>query len=222
MSRLLLTGFEPYGKSPINPAEQVAEALDGKEIAGAQVISRIVPNSFYRCIEVVVAAIEELQPEAVLMMGEYGGRSMLTLERLAQNLNDGTRYGILDNAGRTLQGEMTVPGGPAAYYTTVPLRAMITDMRAAGVPCDISDSGATFCCNHLFYGILHHVETEGLAIRVGWIHLPFLPEVAARVENLGAPSMSCETASLGVATAIASMQTHPQDSDTAVMSRMLV
>ena len=220
MARVLVTGYEPYGNTPVNPAEAVAKRLDGTTIEGAEVIARIVPNSFFVCIEAVQGAIEELRPEAVVMLGEFPGRAVVTVERLAQNLNDGTRYGLLDNAGRAMQGEMTVPGGPAAYYSDLPLRAMVKAMRAAGVPADISDTAATFCCNHLMYGILHHIAVKDLPIRAGWIHLPHLPEVAAREENLGAPSMTAETASLGVEAAIGAALTHPSDIAEPIVSRL--
>ncbi len=222
MSKLLLTGFDPYGKVPINPAERVARALGGQEIGGAEVVSRIAPASFRHCIDFVKAAIAEVRPDAVVMMGEFTGRAMLTVERIAQNLNDGTRYDLLDNAGYAMQDEMTVPGGPAAYYTTLPIRAMVQAMRDAGVPADISDTAATFCCNHLMYGILHHIAVENLPIRAGWIHLPGLPEVAARVENIGMPSMSVETAAKGVAAGIAAIRMHPQDISARVASRLQV
>ncbi|MBK1648389.1 pyroglutamyl-peptidase I [Rhabdochromatium marinum] len=224
MSTILLTGFEPYGDTPINPAERVARALHGRLIDEARVESRIVPNSFFVCIDVVREAIAELHPDVVVMLGEYPGRSMVTVERIAQNLNDGTRYGLLDNAGRAMQGEMTVPDGPAAYYSTLPIRAMVKAMRAAGVPADISDSAGTFCCNHLMYGVLHHLSlpVEGTKIRAGWIHLPQLPEVAARPENLGVPSMSGETAATGVEAALAAIRRNPADIDEPSISRLLL
>ncbi|SMF24093.1 pyroglutamyl-peptidase I Cysteine peptidase. MEROPS family C15 [Tistlia consotensis] len=222
MSRILVTGFEAFGNTPVNPAELVARRLDGAEIGGAAVVGRILPNTFFTCIEVVRAAIAELRPEAVVMLGEYGGRAMLTVERIAQNLNDCARYRLRDNAGRALQGELTVPGGPVAYYSTLPIRAMVRAMRDAGVPADISDAAGTFCCNHLLYGILHHAAVDGLALRAGWIHLPHLPEVAAREENLGAPSMSLETAAAGVEAGIAAILSHPQDSDDPIVSRLQI
>ena len=211
MRRVLLTGFEAFGTTPVNPAEQVARHLDGEQIEGAQILSRTVPNTFFTCIEVVRAAIEEVQPDVVVMMGEYGGRAMITVERIAQNLNDGTRYGLHDNAGKLLQDVLTAPDGPAAYRSTLPIRAMVRAMRQAGIPSDISDAAGTFCCNHLMYGILHHIAVEGLNLRAGWVHLPHLPEVAALEPNLNAPSMSVETAATGLRAAIAAIATHPQD-----------
>ena len=219
---ILLTGFEAFGTTPVNPAEQVARRLDGATIGGATIVSRIVPNTFFKCIEVVRAAIAELRPEVVLMMGEYGGRAMITVERIAQNLNDGARYGLRDNAGVLLQDVPTAPDGPAAYRSTLPIRAMVRAMRDAGIPADISDTGGTFCCNHLMYGILHHIAVDRLDIRAGWVHLPHLPEVAALDANLGAPSMSVETASAGLGAAIAAIVAHPQDITDRIASRLQI
>jgi len=222
MSTILLTGFEAFGTTPVNPAEQVARHLDGETINGQRVVARIVPNTFFTCVDVVTEAIDEVEPEAVVMMGEYGGRATVTVERLAQNLNDSTRYGLDDNAGRSIQDEFTVPGGPAAHYATLPVRAMVLAMRKAGVPADISDTAATFCCNHLMYGILHHIAVNDLPIRAGWIHLPHLPEVAALEHNLGAPSMSVETAAKGVRVAIEAIGDHAVDVADPVSGRLQI
>lgn len=222
MRTILLTGFEAYGTTPINPAEQVARRLDGERIGGAQVVSRIVSNTFFTCIETVKEAIADIGPDAVVMMGEYGGRAMITVERIAVNINDGARYGLRDNAGNLLQDQLTVPDGPVAYRTTLPVRAMVRAMRDAGIPADISDTAGTFCCNHLMYGILHHVAVAGLDLPAGWIHLPHLPEVAALEQNLGAPSMSVETACTGLHAAIAALCAHPQDTTDCITSRLQI
>lgn len=222
MKTILLTGFEAFGTTPVNPAEAVVHRLNGDTVDGATVTGLVVPNTFFKAIDVVTEAMERIAPDAVVMMGEYGGRSMVTVERLAQNLNDGARYGLRDNDGVLLDGTLTVPDGPAAYVTTLPIRAMVLAMRAAGCPADISDSAGTFCCNHLMYGILHHIAVSGLPVRAGWIHLPHLPEVAARVENLGAPSMSADTAAEAVRVGLAAIVKHPEDTEAAVPSRLLI
>ena len=222
MRRVLLAGFEAFGTTPVNPAEQVARHLDGKDVGGAEVVARIIPNSFFTCIEVVKTAIVKLRPDAVVMMGEYGGRAMITVERIAQNLNDGARYGLRDNDGKLLQDELTAPDGPTAYRATLPIRAMVRAMRNAGIPADISDAGGTFCCNHLMYGILHYIAVEGLSVRAGWVHLPHLPEVAALEQNLGAPSMSVETAAAGLRAAITAIGAHPQDVEDTIRSRLQI
>jgi len=222
MPTVLLTGFEAFGHTPINPAEQVARALEGHNFAASKVVGRIVPNIFFKAIEVVRTAIEEVRPDVVVMMGEYGGRAVITVERIAHNLNDSTRYRLADNDGIALQDRPTVPGGPVAYYSTLPIRAMVKAMRAAGIPADISDTPGTFCCNHLMYGILHHIATTDLPVRAGWIHLPYLPSTAALEENLGAPSMSAETSAAGVAAALRAIVDNPEDIQDAVLSRFQI
>lgn len=161
MSKVLVTGFGPYGVTPVNPAQLTAEELDGRTIAGATVISRIVPNTFFESIAAAQQAIAEIEPALVIMLDEYPGRSMITVERLAQNVNDCGRYGLADCAGRVLVGEPTDPAGPVAYHATVPVRAMVLAMRKAGVPADVSDAAGTFVCNHLMYGVLHHLAQKG-------------------------------------------------------------
>lgn len=222
MSTVLLTGYGPFGNTPVNPAEQVARALDGERVGEAEIASRIVPNNFFEAIDVVTSAIEETAPTLVVMMGEFGGRSMITVERVALNYNDSTRYGLTDNRGRSLQGEPTVPGGPTAIYATAPIRAMVQAMRRAGIPADISDTPGTFGCNHLMYGVLYYLENKGLNAAAAWIHLPALPSVAAREENLGMPSMSAETSATGVRIAIEAALTHPEDVDSPVASRFQI
>ncbi|MGO1118623.1 pyroglutamyl-peptidase I [Rhodovibrionaceae bacterium A322] len=222
MRRLLLTGFEAFGTTPVNPAEGVARMLDGASIADATVTGRVLPNNFFECIEVVKAAIDEVQPEAVIMLGEYGGRALVTVERLAQNLNDGARYGLQDNAGKLLQDDLTEPEGPTAYRATLPIRAMVKTMREHGIPADISDAAGTFCCNHLMYGILHHLSVTASPIRAGWIHLPHLPEVAALEQNLGAPSMSLETSAQAVRLGLEAILQHPTDITDSLASRLQI
>jgi len=222
MGKILLTGFEAYGHTAHNPAESVAHTLDGNKIGESEVVSRIVPNNFYECIEFVQSSIAEIEPEIVVMMGEYGGRATITVERIAQNLNDSTRYGLEDNNGCALQGRMTVPDGPVAYYSTLPIRAMVKAMRESGIPSDISDTPGTFCCNHLMYGVLHHIHTNDLPMRAGWIHLPHLPRVAALPENLGAPSMSVETSSLGIEIGLRAILDNCQDINELILSRLQI
>jgi pyroglutamyl-peptidase len=222
MRSILLTGYEPFGTTPINPAEHVARHLDGEVVGDAKIVSRIIPSTFYTSIDAVQAAMAELDPISVIMLGEYGGRATITVERLAQNLNDSARYGLSDNNGVNLQDDLTIADGPAAYRSTLPIRAMVKAMREAGVPADISGAAGTFCCNHLMYGILHHAAITGLTIPVGWVHLPHLPEVAALEHNLGAPSMSVETAAKGLRVAIAAILDHPEDITDQISSRLQI
>lgn len=222
MSKVLLTGYGPFGNTPVNPAEQVARALDGETVRDAKIESLIVPNNFFEAIDIVTAAVEKISPALVVMMGEYGGRSMITVERVAINYNDSTRYGLADNKGASLQGEPTVPGGPVGIYATAPIRAMVHSVREAGIPADISDTPGTFGCNHLMYGVLHYLTEHAPDVQGAWVHLPALPSVAALDENLGMPSMSAETSTAGVRTAIEAALTHPTDIDLAIRSRFQI
>jgi len=222
MKTILLTGFEAFGSTPVNPAEQVARRLDGACIAGAAIVARIIPNTFFVCIDAVREALQETDADAVVMMGEFGGRATISVERFALNFNDSTRYGLKDNAGVALQGAPTAAGGPLAYQSTLPVRAMVTAMRDGGIPADISDAPGTFCCNHLFYGILHHLAETSQSLPAGWVHLPHLPEVAAMEHNLGAPSMSVETATEGLRLALTALVEHPEDSTEPVSGRLQV
>lgn len=219
MNKILLTGFEAFGTTPINPAERIAMLLDREIIKGNQIISKVVPNTFFKSIEVVQENIIKYKPDVVVMLGEYGGRSMITVERIAHNFNDSARYQLADNDGKVLQGMQTVKDGPTAYYTTLPIRAMVKAMRSAGIPADISDTPGTNVCNHLMFGILHFIAIQKLDIRAGWIHLPHLPVTAAMKENLGAPSMSEDTSKKGVKTAIKAILQNIQDIDESIHSR---
>jgi pyroglutamyl-peptidase len=222
MNTILLTGFEAFGTTPVNPAEQVVNRLDGEVIEGARIVSRIIPNTFFVCIDAVKAALAETGADAVVMMGEYGGRATITVERIALNINDSTRYNLKDNAGAELQDQPTAEDGPLAYQSTLPIRAMVKAMRDGGIPADISDTAGTFCCNHLFYGIRHHLAVTDSAVRAGWVHLPHLPEVAAMEDNLGAPSMSVETAAQGIRLALEALVGHAQDIDSPISGRLQI
>lgn len=219
MQKILMTGFGDWAGSCANPAKAVADALNGVSIAGATVSTVIAPSVFDEMAGVVTDEIDRLSPDIVIMLGEFCGRSMITVERLAQNLIDATRYNMGDDLGSQPQDAPVVPGGPAAYYTTLPVRAMVKAMRRNGVPSDISDTAGTFGCNLLMYGVLHHIAQSGLRIRAGWIHLPSLPATAALEANLGMPSMALETQIDGVKAAVAAVVENEQDIDEPIRSR---
>jgi pyroglutamyl-peptidase len=179
----------------------------------------IAPSVFDEMVGVVTDEIDKVAPDTVIMLGEFCGRSMVTVERLAQNLIDATRYDMGDLSGSRPQNMPVVPDGPAAYYATLPIRAMVKAMRQAGIPSDISDTAGTFGCNLLMYGVLHHIAQRGLPIRAGWIHLPSLPATAALEANLGMPSMSLETQIDGLRAAIAAVVENEKDIDDPIRSQ---
>lgn len=183
--RVLLTGFEPFGGEAINPSWEAVRALDGGRVGGATVHARRVSCVFGQALHELDAAIDELQPTLVIAVGQAGGRAEVTPERVAINVDDGR---ICDNAGCQPIDEPVVAGAPAAYFSTLPIKAIVRDLRAAGVPASVSNSAGTFVCNHLFFGLMHRLATRGPAgVRGGFVHIPFLPEQAARWP--GQPSM---------------------------------
>lgn len=184
--RVLLTGFEPFGGEAINPSWEAVRALDGWRTGGATVHARRIACVFGQALCELHAAIDELQPTLVIAVGQAGGRAEITPERVAINVDDGR---ICDNAGCQPIDEPVVAGAPAAYFSTLPIKAIVRDLRAAGVPASVSNSAGTFVCNHLFFGLMHRLATRGPAgLRGGFIHIPFLPEQAARWP--GQPSMA--------------------------------
>lgn len=195
---ILLTGFEPFGGSTLNPSELVARQLDGKRIAGLQVVTAILPVDRQRGPDSLLAAVKEVQPSAVICLGEASRRPQVSIERVAINLLD---YRIADNAGNQVIDQPIAVGGPAAYFSTLPVRAIYEAVQAAGVPVELSLSAGAFLCNQVLYCLLHHFALTGQDIPAGFIHLPSLPQQAAR-SSPPMPSMSLETSLCAVQTAI--------------------
>ena len=229
--RVLVTGFGPYGNTTINPSLAVVHLLQkklGLSVDGAEIIAKEVSCEFNKSIEETTTCMEQLKPDAVIMLGEYPGRSMVTIERVAINLNDSTRYGFTDQAGVALTGTKIVEDGPDAYFSTLPLRRIVKDLRSSGIPADISGDAGTLMCNHIMYGTLHHpwARNEERPILAGFVHLPALPEIAALDENLGMPSMtaelSCQAVECIVASLVETMKNGGKDIDEPIKSRLLV
>jgi pyroglutamyl-peptidase len=151
--------------------------------------ARRMPCAFGEALGALDAAIDELQPQLVLAIGQAGGRSEITPERIAINIDDGR---ICDNAGCQPIDEPVVVGAPAAYFSSLPIKAIVRDLRAAGIPGAVSNTAGTFVCNHLFFGLMHRIATRPVpGMRGGFIHIPYLPEQATRFPGL--PSMALET-----------------------------
>ena len=220
---LLLTGFEPFGGETINPSWRVAQALHGEVIAGAQVVALQLPCVFGTALEVLRSGIARHRPQLVLALGQAGGRCELTPERVAINVDDAR---IADNAGARPVDVPIVHGGPAAYFSSLPIKAIVAALRAAGVPAAVSQSAGTFVCNHVFYGLMHALNTAPVpgeagaaptqrtwlttpAVRGGFMHLPLLPEQAVR--HPGQPSVALATQIAGVRLALATARARRED-----------
>ena len=168
--RVLVTGFTPFGGERTNPSWEIVRALPDS-IAGYRIEKLRVPTEFGKAIEVASKAIDKWQPQVVLCFGQAGGRSRMSVERVAINVDDAR---IADNAGRQLIDQPIRRNAPAAYFCTVPVKAMVAGMARAGVPAEVSNSAGTFVCNHLIYGVLHHIACKGYTTRAGFIHVPFM------------------------------------------------
>jgi pyroglutamyl-peptidase len=208
---ILLTGFEPFGGEAINPSWEVARALHNQVIGGATVQSRCLPTSFEEAPRELVQAIDTLLPVLVIALGQASGRSEISIERVAVNLVDAR---IADNAGRRPQDIPVRAEAPAAYFSTLPIKAMRDALRAASHPAGLSLSAGAFVCNQVFYELQHRLACTG--VRSGFIHLPALPEQAARAQ-LSVPSMGLaaqiDAVRLAVAVALAGESDAPARPD---------
>ena len=196
--RVLITGFEPFGGETVNPSWEVARALDGERIAGAQVAALQLPCRFGEAGHVLAQALAADALAAVIALGQAARRSDLSVERVAINVDDAP---IPDNGGDRPVDRPIVAGAPAGYFSSLPIKRIVAAVRAAGVPASVSQTAGTFVCNHLFFTLAHLIATRHPRVRGGFIHLPMLPEQAAAWE--GMPSLALETMIIGVRAAVA-------------------
>lgn len=173
---ILVTGFEPFGGEPVNPSALVAMALHGRVIDGVPVLGAVLPCVFGAAIDGLRDALDRHRPRLVLALGQAAGRAAFSLERVAINVDDAR---IPDNAGARPIDRPVVAGAAAARFTTLPVKAMVAALRDAGHPAELSNSAGTFVCNHVFYGLQHALRARR-SVRSGFMHLPLLPEQAAR------------------------------------------
>jgi pyroglutamyl-peptidase len=170
----LVTGFDPFGGSAVNPSWDAIHALDGREIAGHRIVGGEIPTVFGSAIARLQALMQEHQPRLVICTGQAGGRAALSLERVAINIDDAR---IADNAGAKPIDVPIVADGPAAYFTSLPIKAMLQVLLDNGVRAEVSQTAGTFVCNHTFYGLMHLLaQPRWQGVRGGLIHVPYLPE----------------------------------------------
>jgi pyroglutamyl-peptidase len=184
LPRILLTGFDPFGGESINPSWEAVRRLDGKRIGGHRIVARQLPTEFAGSLDLLKAAVREIAPVILLGVGQAGGRTQLSIERVAINVQDAR---IADNAGAQPVDEPVVADGPAAYFSTLPIKAMLAALHAKGLPAEISQTAGTYVCNHIAYAMLH-LASKKRGVRAGFIHIPYLPAQAAHLR--GAASMA--------------------------------
>ncbi|ARF54117.1 pyroglutamyl-peptidase I [Streptomyces gilvosporeus] len=183
MPRVLLTGFEPFGGEPTNPSWRAVRAAAAEPPPGFEMFAVELPCVYGGSLTALRAAVADTRPEIVVCVGQAGGRPDITVERVAINVDDAR---IPDVSGAEPVDEAIVPGGPAAYFSTLPVKACVAAVRAAGLPASVSNTAGTFVCNHVFYGLAHLLATELPGVRGGFVHVPYAPE---QVTDRGLPSL---------------------------------
>ena len=171
MKKILVTGFDPFGGESVNPSWEAVKSIKAPENIALYKLQ--VPTEFERCLKVTEAAIEEYQPDSVLCIGMAGGRDEVTPEMVGINMDDAR---IPDNAGVELHDVPVISGAPAAYFATLPVKKMVKAIEEAGIKARVSYTAGTFVCNHLLYGLLYYAEKNRPDLKVGFIHVPALPE----------------------------------------------
>ncbi|HEY0506164.1 MAG TPA: pyroglutamyl-peptidase I [Lysobacter sp.] len=184
LPHVLVTGFAPFGGENTNPSWEAAQSLEGEIVAGHRIVARCLPVEFGASLRALRQAIAELAPALVICVGQAGGRAQISLERVAINVDDAR---IPDNAGAQPVDEPIAHDGPAAYFTDLPIKAMLAALRNAGVPAEVSQTAGTYVCNHVFYGLMHELQAHP-GVRGGFVHIPYSPAQAAL--HPGAPSLA--------------------------------
>lgn len=203
MPGVLVTGFEPFGGETLNPSALVALSLDGKRIHEQAVVGRVLPCAFDTAPRLLREHLREHEPELVICLGEAGGRGALSLERVALNLDDAR---IPDNAGARPSDRPVILGGPAAYWSSLPLKPILHALVREQLPAELSNTAGSFVCNHVFYRLMHGLKRKR-AVRGGFIHLPYLPEQVK--SKPGVPALELAQAVRGIELAIAVCLTSP-------------
>ncbi|MCW6086703.1 pyroglutamyl-peptidase I [Clostridium sporogenes] len=196
MKKVLITAFDPFGGEKINPALEAVKKIQEK-ISNAKVIKVEIPTVFRRSLEKLEQAIKEHNPDIVICVGQAGGRFDITTERVAINMDDAR---IKDNEGNQPLDISIFEDGENAYFTSLPIKAMVDEMKKNGVPASVSNTAGTFVCNHVMYGLLYMIDKKFNNIKGGFIHVPFIPSQV--VDKKNTPSMSLENITKGLECAI--------------------
>jgi pyroglutamyl-peptidase len=203
--KLLITGFDPFGNEKINPAWEAVKLLPS-QIGNVEVKKLQIPTVFNKSIDVLLEGIKEHKPDVVLCIGQAGGRFDISIERVAINLDDAR---IKDNEGNQPIDEKIYLDGESAYFTTLPIKAMVEEIKKVKIPSSISNTAGTFVCNHIMYGLLYHINKFSLAKKGGFIHVPFITEQVIDKKNV--PYMELETIAKGLEAAIKGISENDSD-----------
>ena len=179
MLTVLVTGFEPFNNAKLNPSEQLALALKPNDVPGAQILTKVLPVVYGQAAEQLLALVEEHKPDVVICFGLAEGRTGITPERFAVNMDDAS---IADNAGHLRTDQKIHPDGPVAFESTLPIKELVAAIRSEGIPAAVSLSAGTFVCNHIFYELQRTLaKTE---VQSGFVHVPLMNEMSEDFPNL--------------------------------------
>lgn len=195
--KVLLTGFEPFDGERINPSAEIVRALDGEIVHGHRIVTAILPVAFASTLPMLEALLDEHRPLLAIATGQAGGRSELAIERIAANLVDAR---IPDADGEQPIDVRIVDDAPDAYFSTLPVKAMLEWLRRLGIPAALSQTAGAYVCNQAFFALSHLVATRFRETRTGFVHVPWLPDQAA--QHWGQPSMALDTMVEGLRAAI--------------------
>ena len=204
--KIVITGFDPFGGEKINPAWEAVKSLPDK-IGDIEVVKVQVPTVFKKSAKKLFETIDREKPDAVVCVGQAGGRFDITVERVGINIEDGR---IPDNEGYQPIDTAIFEDGENAYFATLPIKAMVDEMKKENVPASVSNSAGTYVCNHLMYSLLYYLDKKGLKnVRGGFIHVPFIPEQVVDKKNM--PSMELSRITRGLEIALKAIAEHRVD-----------
>lgn len=203
--KVLITGFDPFGGEKINPALEAVKKINDN-IAGAEIVKLEVPTVFNKSIDILDKAIEKENPDIVICVGQAGGRFDISIERVAINVDDAR---IEDNEGNQPIDKAIKEDGENAYFASIPVKAMVEEIKEINLPASVSNSAGTFVCNHIMYGLLYLIDKKYNNVRGGFIHVPFIPEQVINKKNM--PFMNTEDITRALEAAIKAAVENKED-----------
>ena len=201
--KIIVTGFDPFGGEKINPSIECVKALP--EIEGVELIRLELPTVFKESAKRLNEVINDVKPDAVLSVGQAGGRAGITMERIAINVDDAR---IPDNISQQPIDEAIQLDGEAAYFTTLPIKRIVKAIREAGISAEVSNSAGTFVCNHIMYQALFAATKDDKPFKAGFMHIPFIPE-----QTTDKPSLPLEESTKALQIAIETIRDYINDED---------
>lgn len=170
--KVLISGFDPFGKDTINPSIEAVKRLPS-HIGDIEVIKVEIPTIAYECVKIMETYINTYNPDVIINVGQAGGRKCISIERVAININD---FPICDNGGQTFIDKKIYEDGENAYFSTLPIRHILNELKDANIKAEISNSAGTFVCNHVMYSLAYLRQKQNKTYKSGFIHIPYLPE----------------------------------------------